>query len=169
MKNNIFRMIEDEYKMNYSYLKNFLLKLTRDENLSEDIVQEVFTKLINDPEKLLEIKYTKSWLVSVAKNTLIDHFRKKSPTLLKDDDIVNDLLVDNMDPETKILNNEIIKMSLNKLTIDERNLFLAREYYGYSYEDISVLLDLPATTIKSRLFRIRKKIVQHYEGRGKDE
>lgn len=65
-RKDTFSLIEKEYTMNYSYLKNFLVKLTNDQNLAEDVVQEVFSRLLKEPEKILEVQYIKSWLVSVC-------------------------------------------------------------------------------------------------------
>jgi RNA polymerase sigma-70 factor, ECF subfamily len=168
LKNNLFSLIENEYTMNYSYLRNFLLKLTHDDKLSEDIVQEVFSRLLKNPETILEVQYMKSWLVSIAKNILIDHYRKKNPTLFKDGEVIGELLVDNLHPEAKMLNREVITTSLANLTHDEKTLFLAREYYGYSYDEISSLMGVPVNTIKSRLFRVRKKLLLNLERGEKD-
>ncbi|MEB3752711.1 RNA polymerase sigma factor [Geobacillus icigianus] len=75
-----FSLIEDVYKEHYLYLKRFLLKITSDEKLIEDVIQEVFSKMLLNPEKILEVKYIRSWLMVSTRNLLIDHFRKKSRT-----------------------------------------------------------------------------------------
>ncbi|PFG05289.1 RNA polymerase sigma factor [Bacillus sp. es.034] len=162
-RKDTFSLIEKEYTMNYSYLKNFLVKLTNDQNLAEDVVQEVFSRLLKEPEKILEVQYIKSWLVSVSKNILIDHYRKKKPHLLDEVDLMENLLEDHLTPEKITMRKEIFDNVLSNISKEEKTIFLAKEYYGYKYEEISSLMGLPISTIKSRLFRVRKKILSTLE------
>jgi RNA polymerase sigma-70 factor, ECF subfamily len=160
---NPLNVIEEEYEKNYSYLKHFLLKLTRDEQLSEDIIQEVFSRMLRNPEKILEVKYIRTWLVSVAKNLVIDHYRKKKPSLMEDGEIISDLLVDTSNPEGLMIQKETIFNALSNIPKLDKTIFLAKEHYGYKYDEIASLLDMPVSSIKSRLFRVRKKILANLE------
>jgi len=49
---------------------------------------------------------------------------------------------------------------LGKLSDTDKAIILAKEYYGYDYKEISDLLDIPVPTLKSKVFRMRKKLIQ---------
>lgn len=158
-KDNAFDLIEKKYNENYNYLRNFLNKITHDENLTEDLIQETFFKLLRNPEHVLDVKYFRSWLITCARNLLIDHYRKKTPTLLRDENIIIDLLGTSTHPERQLEIKEAISEALQQCNEIDRTIFLAKEYFGYQYEEISQLLDIPVNTLKSRVFRIRKTML----------
>ncbi|WP_170008478.1 RNA polymerase sigma factor [Bacillus fonticola] len=152
-------LIEDEYRKNYSFLKYFLIKLTSDEKLAEDIIQEVFFKLLIKPEQVLKFESIRSWLITCAKNTLIDLYRKKKPSLLKDEEIIINMLIDNHGPEEKFLMRNEVNEILERLSEMDKTIFLAKEHYGYKYDEIAALLNMPVSSVKSRMFRLRKDIL----------
>ncbi|REJ16310.1 MAG: hypothetical protein C6W57_09385 [Caldibacillus debilis] len=96
MKNNEnpMEVIEDLYNTHYRYMLNFLLRLTPDRQLAEDIVQEVFSNLLTHPETMLKIRNIQSFLITSARNRLIDHYRKKKRSLLQDGQMMERLLID---------------------------------------------------------------------------
>lgn len=49
---------------------------------------------------------------------------------------------------------------LNQLSMTDKTIILAKEYYGYNYQEMSELLDLPVSTLKSKVFRLRKKMIK---------
>lgn len=154
-------VIEDIYNNYYQYLLNFLLSLTTDKRLAEDIIQEVFSKMLLQPEKVLNINNVKSFLVRSAKNQLIDHYRKKKPTLLKDGQEIEKLLVDhcstNQLDEINVINDILLKLP-SKYSF----VIIARDYHGYSYQEISDILDISLVNVKSRIYRARKLFLKYY-------
>lgn len=159
VKNNLFQQIEVIYEAHYLYLKNFLIGLTKNDALAEDIIQELFAKILTSPNRILEVTYMKSWLVQSAKNTLIDHYRKKKPSLLKDNEVIESLLINHFTPEEATVQSEQLASLLDTLSTREKAILLAKEYYGYSYEEMSELFNLPVPTLKSRIFRMKKKFI----------
>lgn len=157
---NPFEMIEIIYKDHYIYLKNYLLKLTKDASVADDIIQELFSKILKDPSKVSNVTHMKSWLIIAAKNTLLDHYKKKKPELLTDENLIENLLIHYQTPESKAVLNAEIESILKDLSKTDRSIILAKFHYGYNYEEISELLNIPVSTIKSKVFRIRKQMVK---------
>lgn len=152
--------IEELYNQNYVYLKNFLIHLTKDGDLADDIIQELFSKILLQPKVLMNVKYMKSWLVKGAKNTLIDYYRKKKPDLFNDENIIESMLISHHSPESNSLIQAQIEDVLSKLSPTDKAIILAKEYYGYKYEEISELLDIPIPTLKSRVLRMKKRLLK---------
>ncbi len=159
-KINPLDIIEDIYNEHYLYLKNFLIGLTKDGELADDIIQELFSKILLSPTTVLQVKYMKSWLVRGAKNTLLDHYKKKKPELLRDERIIETLLISNQTPETHSVLNEQLNTVLDGLSPTDKAIILAKEFYGYDYQEISELLNISVSTLKSKVFRMRKQMIK---------
>ncbi|MEK4425815.1 RNA polymerase sigma factor [Solibacillus sp. FSL K6-1523] len=159
-KMNPFEAIEEIYIAYYPYLRNYLLKLTKDEGVADDIIQELFSKILKDPAKISQVQHMKSWLIKASKNTLLDYYKKKKPELLHDENLIEDLLVNYQTPESKAVMDAQIEAVLKNLSKRDRSIVLAKFYYGYSYEEISELLNISISTIKSTVFRIRKQMAK---------
>ncbi|MGE7917153.1 RNA polymerase sigma factor [Lysinibacillus xylanilyticus] len=67
---NPFEVIEEIYEEHYTYLRNFLIGLTKSYDVADDIIQELFAKILTDPSRVQQVTYMKSWLVKAA-NSLI--------------------------------------------------------------------------------------------------
>lgn len=167
-KESPIEVIEDIYNIYYQYILNFLLSLTSDKQLAEDIIQEIFSKILLHPETILDVRNIQSFLITSAKNQLIDHYRKKKPSLLHDDQAIEKLLIDNYSTNKFLEMNEINEILL-KLPSKYSFVIIARDYYGYSYQEISDLLAISLVNVKSRIFRARKLFLEYYQEVNKGE
>lgn len=155
-----FKEIEEDYRLYYLVLKDFLSKFTQDKSLIDDIIQDVFLTLLKQPELVTNILNKKAWLLACTKNKMIDHFRKKSPSLLNDDSILELISTSEPNLQDKFIQNENINEVLALLSPENRKLFKAKYYYGFKYDEISELTGLSISTIKLRLFRAKKMILE---------
>ena len=140
------------------------MTLTKDEQLAEDVIQEVFSKLLQMPELIYSTTSIEGWLIKSSKNKLIDHFRKKRPDLLEDDLILNTGATDKDEMERKIIQTEAINELLSDLNAVDKNIFLLKEHYGFTFKEIAAFLNLPVATLKVRLFRMKKRWLKLREG-----
>ncbi|MFA1819310.1 RNA polymerase sigma factor [Virgibacillus oceani] len=134
--------------------------LTKNDEVGDDIIQELFAKILVNPSSILEVTYMKSWLVRGAKNTLLDYYKKKKPELLKDENMIESILINNQTAEVRTLVNQQIHTVLEGLNVTDRAILLAKVYYGYDYQKISELLNIPVSTLKSKVFRMRKQLAK---------
>src|SRR5271165_4205468 len=73
------RRITEAVKQERSRLRNFIRRRVPDPSDAEDIVQEVFYELVEANRLLIPIEHVTGWLFRVARNRIIDLFRKKKP------------------------------------------------------------------------------------------
>jgi RNA polymerase sigma-70 factor, ECF subfamily len=151
-------IIENLYLEHYSYLKNYLIKLTKSEDEADEIIQELFSKLLTNPKSIQKVNYKKSWLVACSRNILIDKYRKFKPTLLKEDNIIEYILIEHNTPESIGEVKSELDNLLSNLNKSEKAILLAKEYYGYSYEEMSDLFNLTISNLKTKVFRVKKKL-----------
>ncbi|WP_308778335.1 MULTISPECIES: RNA polymerase sigma factor [Bacillaceae] len=116
--------------------------------------------MITKPSIIKDVRSIKGWLKVAARNTLIDRYKKNRPSLLKEGDIIEDLLINNYSPEDQIIIDAQLGSILATLSKTDKSIILTKEYYGYDYKEISEMLNLSISTIKSRVFRVKKRLIK---------
>lgn len=147
----------------YNLYSNDALRLafnfTRNIFEAEEIVQEVFIKLYKELEKNSKMVIKKSWILKVTANECKDSFkiawRKK--VILKDELLQNE--VDLRD----VLKNDELSDALLKLSKKYRNVIYLYYYEGYNINEISEILNLKPSSVKSLLSRGREKLKKFLE------
>jgi len=123
---------------------------------SEDIVQEVFFKLIRNIQELKDEEHLKAWLIRVTINLSKDY--NKSSWYKKVEPIEEKEASYNFDTEESEILNE-----LSKLKPIYRNTIYLYYYEGYKINEIAKILDLNENTVSSNLTRARKKLKEVLE------
>ncbi len=131
---------------------------------AEDLTQEIFLKLYSALPKYDFEKDFTAWLLTLAKNYLIDQYRKTKWERTKRDNFNDHFLASTIEgPENGIIRAEhkkIIWESLNHLSSDIRMVIILRDIQGKKYEEIAEIMVLPLGTIKSRVNRGRLQLAK---------
>ena len=121
---------------------------------AEDIVQEVFEKLLTKRVIFKDEEHIKSWLIRVTINQCLDY--KKSLTKK------STVPIENMEIPFEQKEGEILE-ELQLLKEDERNVLYLYYYEGYKIKEIAKILKQKQNTINSKLTRARKKLKEIME------
>ena len=132
---------------------------------AEDRTQEVFLKLHGALPKYDFGKNFTAWLLTLAKNHLIDDYRRTKWEKTQRDDFDDRVLAQpaHDGPETSLVEKEtkaFVWEGLNRLSADMRMVILLRDLQGKSYEEVAEILSLPLGTVKSRVNRARIQLAQ---------
>lgn len=150
-------MTEKEYNECVSqYADNvyrFILKNLRHEEDSRDVVQTAFEKLWVNRESVKN-ETAKSFLFTVAYNSMIDHIRKNRRMTLKEEFSEMDKGTTNQNPDAKRLLGE----ALSKLSETQRSLVMLKDYEGYNYQEIGEITGLNESQVKVYLHRARLQL-----------
>lgn len=136
---------------------------TREE--AEDLTQEIFFKLYSSLKKYDFQKNFSAWFLTLAKNHLIDNYRR-TKWENKNRDELDDRTFNSEEsekPEYKLEQRETQKMiwkALNKLSSDIRMALILFDIQGKTYEETAEILGVPVGTIKSRINRGRLQLAQ---------
>ncbi|MCX6149658.1 MAG: sigma-70 family RNA polymerase sigma factor [Ignavibacteriales bacterium] len=148
-------------------LKNFALKMTHDNDESNDLVQSTLLKAFRFFDMYKKGTNTKAWLFKIMKNSFINDYRKmkREPVKVNYEDIENfyeTIKSDevksrhyNNDDFNNILDDEIT-YALSALPDESRTIVFLCDIEGYSYEEIADFIGCPVGTVRSRLHRTRK-------------
>ncbi|AMM95450.1 RNA polymerase [Peribacillus simplex] len=138
----LFRQYEqDIYRMAYVYVKN------KDDAL--DIVQETAYRSFLKFNTLNDLKFFKTWIIKITINCAIDLLRKKKKVVhlnIEEDEFISNSTED-------IPLSLTLQDLLEALNEDEKTVLLLKYYQGYTFGEISEILNIPLSTVKSVLYR----------------
>ncbi len=165
-ENSIF---EEELLPHINALKTFAYHLTYDEDDANDLVQETYMKAHRFIDRYIQGTNAKAWLFKILKNAYINHYRKRSkqPTRVDFEDVVNyhdsdeNLGQGYLDLREELFSSMMgdeVTTAINSLPIDFRTVVLLCDVEGFTYEEISKIIDVPIGTVRSRLFRARNML-----------
>lgn len=159
------RLVEDQSKIVY----NLCLRMVGNEQDALDLSQDAFVKAYtNLPAFRMDSKFS-SWLYKLTTNLCLDFLRRQKrqktvPLTYETDDGEEESLPipdERFSPETETERRELqtaVRAGLSQLSDGQRQILVLRELGQLSYEEIGRQLDLEPGTVKSRIFRARKKL-----------
>ena len=174
------RRLSDEVTRERSRLRNFIRRRVPDPWDAEDVLQDVFTRLVEANRLLMPIDHVTAWLFRVARNRIVDLLRKKRPAAFSDilvpggDDELLELedLLPSPDagPEALYARNvllEELELALDELPPEQREVFLAHEVEGRSFKEIAAETGVSVNTLLSRkryaVRRLRERLRTMYD------
>ncbi len=170
-----YQIFEKEFFPHIDALKTFAYHLSYDDDDANDLVQETYLKAFRFIDKYDEGTNAKAWLFKILKNAYINEYRKKSkrPTKVDFEDIVSyhdseeSVIPGYLDLREELFDNMMgdeVTLAINALPIDFRTVLLLSDVEGFTYEEISKIIDVPIGTVRSRLFRARNMLKDKLKG-----
>jgi RNA polymerase sigma-70 factor (ECF subfamily) len=147
------------FERHHAALFRYLLSLTSDRALSEDLTQEVFFRALKysrsyDPDQPFAV-----WLYSLGRNAWFDTRRKRRPETA--DDGLEEIRSSEPMPEelfTRKQDVEFLRAALHRLPEDKREVLVLSRFHGLRYEEIGRILECEAGTVKVRVYRALKEL-----------
>ena len=163
---NAFEALVTAYEKN---VYNLALRMTGNAQDAEDVAQEAFLKAYNSLDSFRGESKFSVWLYRIVSNLCLDFLRRQkrrpASSLSVEDDEGEETQLDIPDvsqsPEELLerrLTREAVRQGLAQLPAEQRQILLLREIQGLSYEEIGQALSLEPGTVKSRIFRARKRL-----------
>lgn len=162
-------IFDTEFMIHVDSMYNFAYRLTFDEDDAKDLVQDTYLKAFRFINSFERGTNAKAWLFRILKNSFINEFRKKSKQPAKVDyneveqyynsedageQITSDLRVETVQ---HMIGDEI-SGALNGIPVDFRTVIILSDLEGFTYEEMSKILDIPIGTVRSRLHRARNML-----------
>src|SRR6266513_2028952 len=155
--------ISEVVKREQSRLRNFIRRRVPDPADVEDILQDVFYKLVEANRLLMPIDHVAGWLFRVARNRITDLFRRKKPESFSNARVedeggdvlrVEDLLPSpDAGPEALYVRGvllEELELALDELPDEQREVFIAHEIEGRSFKELSEASGVNINTLLAR-------------------
>ena len=163
------RRISETIERERPKLRNFIRQRVADPSEVEDILQDVFSELVEAYRLMKPLEYVTAWLFRVASNRIIDRFRKKKPN--EDLSTIEDLLPSpEGGPEAAYVRSVLVdelEAALDELPKEQREVFIAHEIDGKSFKQLAAETGLSVNTLLSRkhyaVVHLRRRLQEMYE------
>lgn len=155
-----FEQIYNNYRQTMFYVANNILK---DEHLAEDAVHQAFIKIIENLDKIDEIKCpkTKGFIVIIVERSAIDIYRKrKRQYAIPFDEVVflGAEMATRTDSSSKDLGNSTIAAAINLLPVNYSSVIKLKYSHGYTDKEIAKILSISEENVRKRITRGKKRL-----------
>lgn len=163
---------------------NFLYRFVHERTQAEDLLQEVFLRVVRNAEGYQPRARFTTWMYTIARNLAIDQTRKAKhqravsldqPVRGKDNDgdgstLLSLLAAPGGKSDQKLADRQFaasLYRALEELPADQREVFLLREYQALPFQEIAEIVGAPVNTVKSRmryaLEGLRRRLAEHQD------
>jgi len=159
--------LADVVKRESARLRRFIGSRVRDPGDAEDILQDVFFALVQANRLLMPIEHITAWLFRVARNRIVDLFRRDTATFLELDDLLPALSASPGEEYARTVLTEVLERAIAELPEEQREVFIAHELEGRSFKEIAAGTGVNQNTLLSRkryaVLRLREQLRKAYE------
>lgn len=153
------RAFETIYNQYFQALINYGFRITKNENLIEDAVQEVFIYLWNNKAHLVEVNEVKFYLFRSLKNRILRQLDKDIFDKSEDIDTYLDFLISISEEQKKIdaeqsdAHLDTLQRAITHLPIRQQEVINLKYYHDFTLDEIAKLMDVNKQSVSNLLFR----------------
>ena len=151
-------------------LYRFLVRIVRNEAIAEELVNETFIKVWTKASTFKDQSTVSTWLFTIARNEAMSLLRKKSEAAL-DEDAASQIEDESDTQEVSVAKQDkgaLMRACIDKLSDAHREIVDLVYYQEKSISEVSEILDIPANTVKTRMFHARQQLSTHFKRAGID-
>jgi len=152
------------FERHHVALYNFFLRLTGNRPAAEDLVQDVFTRILKYRATYMgEDKFT-VWMYKIARNAHIDSLRKHKDALSLEDQLV-EAASSEPAPEDRFAHDSdaaLISKALGRLHPKKKEILMLSRFQNLKYREIADLMDCPIGTVKGLIHRAIQELGDIY-------
>ncbi len=150
-----------------SRLRSFIRRRVPDPRDAEDILQDVFSALVEANRLLMPIDHVTGWLFRVARNRITDLFRTRRPESLELEEL---LPSPDAGPEAEYARGallDVLEQAIAELPAEQRDVFIGHEIEGRSFKEMAAATGVGVNTLLSRkryaVLRLRERLRRTYD------
>jgi RNA polymerase sigma factor (sigma-70 family) len=136
-------------------LFNYLLRLTGNSQISEDLVQDVFVRILKYRHSWQAECPFRTWMFQIARNVRIDHVQRNVENMVSLEDHAREFVCPLPTPDAAAEQKDdmrIMLSALERLPEERREVLLLRGFQGLKFDEIATVLNCSVNTIKGRAF-----------------
>ena len=144
-------------------IKRFAQHMMGNQQDANDIAQETMVKALKNLHRYNNKWRFSTWLISIARNTCIDEFRRRKRRSFDEPPEVVDTSPSPLELASQQRRAERLRAALDKLSPLYREVLVLYHFEHLKYQEIAELLNIPIGTVMNRIFRARKKLRAVYD------
>ena len=154
------------YERYYRQLYRFIFNMTRQKELSEDMVQNIFLRMLKYPDGFMGFGEFKMWMYHIARNTVYDYFRKVKRTPFHSDVRDYEEKIEGEQRSDAQFEKEqelkTLETAMEKLSDENRELLILCRFQELKYNEIAKILNTTEGAIKVRVHRALNQLKNNY-------
>ena len=157
-------------------LFRYFVSMNGDREQSEDLVQEVFFRMLRYRESYDPAQSFTAWMYQIARNAGVDQVRKRRPAEVVDIDMLAERRAELVSavpgPEESASRSQdlaLLRRAMRQLPDDKREILVLSRFQGMKYEDIAEVLGCEVGAVKVRVYRAIRALEQIYFTLGKEK
>lgn len=156
VRNGIGEMLGVLFERYHVPLFNFYLKLSGNRPLSEDLVQEVFFRILKYRHSYRPDTPFRAWMYQIARNARLDHLRKRRPETSWEPEMSP--AVEPVDTAQQSQETALLRTALMQISEDKREALVLSRFQDLKYEEIAQMLGCEVGTVKTRVHRAMQEL-----------
>lgn len=147
------------FERHHRNLFHFFLRITGQRELSEDLVQEVFFRILRYRHTFSGQYPFSAWIYQIARNAHMDHLQKRRHEALPEQEPASDA----PHPDEKFARKQeaaLVRLALERLPEDKREVLVLSRYQNLKYEEIAQILGIEVGAVKVRVYRAVRQLAQ---------
>lgn len=153
------------FERHHRALYRYFISMTRDPQTSEDLVQDVFFRILRyratyDPRQ----SFT-AWMYQIAKNANVDRIRQRRGEVIEIDELSQEPASSDPDPEASAVRAQDVnrvRQAMELLPPEKREILVFCRFQGMKYEEIAEVLGCGVGTVKVRVYRAMRALAEIY-------
>jgi RNA polymerase sigma factor (sigma-70 family) len=156
------------YRRHRDPLFNFFVRLTGSPSLSEDLVHDVFLRMLKYRRTFKHGKVFRTWMYHVARNAQVDSWRKRRHEISFEGaavDSCESLPSHDPGPDLSLRQRQevnLLQKALTELSFESREVLVLARFQGLKYEEIARVLDCSVSAVKMRVHRALKELKDQF-------
>ncbi len=156
VRNGVGEMLGVLFERYHVPLFNFYTKLTGDRTMSEDLVQEVFFRILKYRHSYRVDTPFRAWMYQIARNARLDHLRKRRPETSWEPEMSP--AVAPTDTAQQSQEAALLHKALLQISEDKREVLVLSRFQDLKYEEIAQMLGCEVGTVKTRVHRALQEL-----------
>jgi RNA polymerase sigma factor (sigma-70 family) len=156
VRNGVGEMLGELFERYQSPLFNFYYRLTGDRGLSEDLVQEVFLRILKYRQSYRPDTPFRAWIYQIARNARVDFLRRRRPETSLEPEMAPTVVPADTAQEKQEA--AMLHRALLELNDDKREVLVLSRFQGLKYEQIAQLTGVEVNTVKVRVHRALQEL-----------
>jgi len=146
-------------------LFDFFIRMTRRRPIADDLVQDVFFRILKYRKTFRDQSWFKAWMFHIARNAHVDYYRSHQGEAILEDDHANGLPSPSPPPGQQLETQQqamMLECAMFKLSAEKREVLILSRYQDMKYEQIAELMGCEVSTVKTRVHRALKDLRDIY-------
>lgn len=153
------------FDRHHRVLFDFFVRMTGQRTVADDLVQDVFFRILKYRKTFRDQSWFKAWMFHIARNARFDYYRSRKGEAFLEEDQAHGLLSASPIPGQQLEHEQqamLLECAMFKLSPDKREVLILSRYQDMKYEQIAELIGCELGTVKTRVHRALKELRDNF-------